>query len=104
MIFICFLIVLIINQRFGDGPEDELSLEANGDYTREIGYLRFADYNINVTQTMKIGNLLNNIWYQPEEIFPVSGNPEVRQHVFWVPAAKDYCAKAMNLEVDYSNQ
>ncbi|TYI17167.1 hypothetical protein ES332_A07G005100v1 [Gossypium tomentosum] len=31
-------------QRYGDGPEDELALESNGDYTREIGYLRFSDY------------------------------------------------------------
>ena len=32
-------------QRYGDGPEDELALESNGDYTKEIGYLEFSDYN-----------------------------------------------------------
>ncbi|KAI6681870.1 hypothetical protein NL676_035751 [Syzygium grande] len=32
------------SMRFGDGPNDKLSLESNGDYTRE-GYLAFANYN-----------------------------------------------------------
>ncbi|KAL3819013.1 hypothetical protein ACJIZ3_004918 [Penstemon smallii] len=72
-------------QRYGDGEEDLLSLEANGDYTREIGYIKFADYSTNVSD-----NLLNNVWYQPEEIFPVDGTPEERQHAFWVPVDSNY--------------
>ncbi|KAH0989822.1 hypothetical protein GBA52_001305 [Prunus armeniaca] len=31
-------------QRYGKGPQDELPLEANGDYTREFGYLNVANY------------------------------------------------------------
>nr|XP_043612029.1 bark storage protein A-like [Erigeron canadensis] len=81
-------------QRFGNGPDDELPLEANGDYTREIGYLNFADYS-----TISNGeNLLNNIWYQPEEIFPVDGVPEERQHAFWVPIDPTYFNLAKTLE------
>ncbi|XP_030448250.2 bark storage protein A-like [Syzygium oleosum] len=77
-------------QRFGDGPNDELSLESNGDYTREIGYLEFANYN-NVSQNgEEVANLLNRVWYQPEEVFPIDGVPEVRQHAFWVPVDQRY--------------
>ncbi|KAH6757640.1 hypothetical protein C2S51_038788 [Perilla frutescens var. frutescens] len=85
-------------QRYGDGPEDELSLEANGDYTRKIGYLNFANYATNVSNCSSNNNLLNNVWYQPEEIFPVDGTPEQRQHAFWVPANSDYLKLAKKLE------
>ncbi|WZZ24602.1 hypothetical protein YC2023_008003 [Brassica napus] len=71
-------------QRYGDGIDDELALEAGGDYTRDIGYLQFSKYN------NQSDNLLNRVWYQPEEIFPVTGTPEVREHVFWVPVDKSY--------------
>lgn len=27
-------------------------------------------------------NLWNNAWHQPEEVFPVDGIPEQRQHAF----------------------
>ncbi|XP_077210912.1 bark storage protein A-like isoform X2 [Tasmannia lanceolata] len=85
-------------QRYGDDPDDELTFESNGDYTRRIGYLHFSDYN-NVTENGKpLENLLNNVWYQPEEIFPVNGIPEVRQHAFWVPVDKHYLAVAEKLE------
>ncbi|KAG6498728.1 hypothetical protein ZIOFF_038450 [Zingiber officinale] len=80
-------------QRYGDGPNDELALEATGDYTRRIGYLNFSDYD-----AIKEGNLLNSVWYQPEEIFPVDGIPEVRQHAFWVSVNKNYYALSRNLE------
>ncbi|KAF7147623.1 hypothetical protein RHSIM_Rhsim03G0239700 [Rhododendron simsii] len=63
-------------QRYGDGPEDELSLESNGDYTRTIGYLEFSQYNNETGSEKSQDNLLNRIWYQPEEIFPVNGTPE----------------------------
>lgn len=83
-------------QRYGDGPSDELSLESNGDYTRQIGYLDFA--NFTTPSNHSSGNLLNNVWYQPEEVFPVNGTPEVRQHAFWVPVDEHYYQIAKSLE------
>ncbi|XP_076896096.1 bark storage protein A-like [Bidens hawaiensis] len=81
-------------QRYGQGPESELPLESNGDYTRDIGYLKFSDYNNDTT----IDNHLNNVWYQPEEVFPINTTPEVRQHVFWVPVDKHYFTLSKKLE------
>lgn len=80
-------------QRYGHGAENELALEAGGDYTREIGYIKFANYSI-----IKSDNILNNVWYQPEEIFPIDGTPEERQHVFWVPVDTHYFTLAKKLE------
>ncbi|OMO58190.1 hypothetical protein COLO4_34814 [Corchorus olitorius] len=86
-------------QRYGQGPEDELALESNGDYTRKIGYLKFSDYNNGTNCNNKSSdNLLNNVWYQPEEIFPVNGIPEQRQHAFWIPVNKHYFAIAERLQ------
>ncbi|KAK6129685.1 hypothetical protein DH2020_036551 [Rehmannia glutinosa] len=85
-------------QRYGLGPENELPLEGNGDYTREIGYIKFANYATNVSNCKYNDNLLNNIWYQPEEIFPVDGTPEERQHVFWVPVDDNYFQLSQKLE------
>ncbi|KAI3891793.1 hypothetical protein MKW92_003367 [Papaver armeniacum] len=89
-------------QRFGDGPNDELALESNGDYTRKYGYLKFSDYktqnNTKAKNSTASENLLNNVWYQPEEIFPVDGTPEVRQHAFWVPVDGKYYELAKKLE------
>lgn len=82
-------------QRFGHGPENELALEASGDYTREIGYIKIANYS-----TQNSDNLLNNIWFQPEEIFPIDGTPEERQHAFWVPVDPHYFKLAQKLEVN----
>ncbi|KAL5729158.1 hypothetical protein ACHQM5_002146 [Ranunculus cassubicifolius] len=82
-------------QRYGDGPSNQLALEATGDYTRDFGYLRFADYS---NSTKVDDNLLNNVWYQPEEIFPVNGIPETRQHAFWVPVDKNYFSVSKKLE------
>ncbi|KAL4317033.1 bark storage protein A [Arachis ipaensis] len=88
-------------QRFGDGPNDELALEVNGDYSRKYGYLKFSNYN-NYTKdsnySKPVRNLLNNVWYQAEEIFPVNGVPEVRQHAFWVPVHKKYYQIAKKLK------
>ncbi|RRT55949.1 hypothetical protein B296_00023704 [Ensete ventricosum] len=45
--------------------------------------------------------LMKNSWasmYQPKEIFPVHGVPEVRQHAFWVAVDKKYCAPSKQLE------
>ncbi|KAL4194040.1 hypothetical protein AMTRI_Chr05g57240 [Amborella trichopoda] len=87
-------------QRYGDGPEDELPLESNGDYTRKIGYLHFADYSIDDgNKTLNTSeNLLNNVWYQPEEVFPINGIPETRGHAFWVPVNSHYFALSNRLE------
>ncbi|TVU16921.1 hypothetical protein EJB05_32925 [Eragrostis curvula] len=81
-------------QRYGDGAEDELSLESNGDYTRKYGNLNFTDYNV----VDKNNNLLNSVWYQPEEVFPVTGTPEQRRHALWVPVDGRYYELAGKLE------
>ncbi|KAK9274178.1 hypothetical protein L1049_018992 [Liquidambar formosana] len=85
-------------QRYGQGPDDELALEEDGDYTREIGYLKFANYTANVTNCINYDNLLNNAWYQPEEIFPIDGTPEEREHIFWVPVDTRYFEISKRLE------
>ncbi|KAA8521812.1 hypothetical protein F0562_012485 [Nyssa sinensis] len=85
-------------QRYGDGPDDELALEVNGDYTREIGYIKFANFSSNVTNCDAHDNLLNNVWYQPEEVFPIDGTPEERQHAFWVPVDDHYFKISEKLE------
>ncbi|TKW11995.1 hypothetical protein SEVIR_5G008100v4 [Setaria viridis] len=85
-------------QRYGDGPANELPLEAAGDYTREFGFLNFSDYTVGKANPELSANTLNSIWYQPEEIFPVSGTPEQRQHAFWVPVSKRYYDLAGKLE------
>jgi len=38
------------------------------------------------------------VWYQPEEVFPINGIPEVRQHAFWVPVDEHYYQIAKILE------
>ncbi|KAK3001602.1 LOW QUALITY PROTEIN: hypothetical protein RJ639_021149 [Escallonia herrerae] len=85
-------------QRYGEEPNDELALESNGDYTRKIGYLRFSQYNNDTENRKPSDNLLNSVWYQPEEIFPVDGQPEIRQHAFLVPVTKQYFSVAQKLE------
>ncbi|XP_068652247.1 bark storage protein A isoform X2 [Aristolochia californica] len=86
-------------QRFGDGDEDELPYESSGDYTRKIGYIKFSNYSVVADENGKhVQNLLNNVWYQPEEIFPVNGIPEVRKHAFWVPVDEHYFAIARKVE------
>uniref|UniRef100_A0A7N2N475 Nucleoside phosphorylase domain-containing protein n=1 Tax=Quercus lobata TaxID=97700 RepID=A0A7N2N475_QUELO len=85
-------------QRYGQGPEDVLPLKSNGDYTREFGYLNFADYTVNVTDGSSYDNLLNNIWFQPEEVFPIDGTPEEREHAFWVSVDPLYFEISKQLE------
>ncbi|XP_028774031.1 bark storage protein A-like [Neltuma alba] len=87
-------------QRFGDGAEDELALEANGDYTRKLGDLKFSNFN---NYTKSVPNLLNRVWYQPEEVFPLNSIPELRQHAFWVPVNNTYfniAAKLKNVTLE----
>uniref|UniRef100_A0ACD5VZP5 Uncharacterized protein n=1 Tax=Avena sativa TaxID=4498 RepID=A0ACD5VZP5_AVESA len=85
-------------QRYGDGKDNELPLEAAGDYTREYGFLNFSDYTVGQGDPELAANELNSIWYQPEEVFPASGVPEDRQHAFWVRASERYYALAARLE------
>ncbi|GLJ53334.1 hypothetical protein SUGI_1137280 [Cryptomeria japonica] len=80
--------------RHGQGVNDELALESNGDYTRKIGHIHFANYSTEEG----VDNLLNNVWYNPDEIFPLSGTPEVRQHAFWVNVSETYYNLAEQLK------
>ncbi|KAF3783978.1 hypothetical protein EJ110_NYTH31188, partial [Nymphaea thermarum] len=75
---------------FGDGPDDQLPLESNGDYTRALGHLHFAGFNNNTENEGPPNNLLNSVWYQPEEVFPIDGTPEVSYHTFWIPVNRHY--------------
>ncbi|KAF5743252.1 bark storage protein A-like isoform X1 [Tripterygium wilfordii] len=85
-------------QRYGQGPENELALESNGDYTRTVGYIKFANYTTNITGGSSFDNSLNNVWYQPEEVFPIDGTPEDREHAFWVPVDSNYFSISKKLE------
>ncbi|GAA0150317.1 hypothetical protein LIER_09282 [Lithospermum erythrorhizon] len=85
-------------QRDGDGSDEPLALEVNGDYTRDIGYLEFDDYNTGFICVIKPFNLLNRVWFQPEEIFHIDGQSEVRQHALWIPADENYLAIAQKLK------
>ncbi|GJM91087.1 hypothetical protein PR202_ga07428 [Eleusine coracana subsp. coracana] len=60
-------------QRHGDGPANELPLEAAGDYTRELGFLNFSDHTVvghgpYPAEDLAAANTLNSIWYQPCDI------------------------------------
>ncbi|KAJ0031556.1 hypothetical protein Pint_13216 [Pistacia integerrima] len=61
-------------QRYGNGPDDELAFESDGDYTRSIGYLNLKKSS----QFMEL--------------------PEERQHLFWVPVDKHYFSVAKRLK------
>lgn len=90
-------------QRYGQGVEDELALEAQGDYSREYGNIRFADYTTNTSENSHPDNLLNYVWYQAEEVFPIDGTPEQRHHVFWIPVDPYYfniAKKLKNLKLE----
>ncbi|XP_026447745.1 bark storage protein A-like [Papaver somniferum] len=87
-------------QRYGYGPDDELAFEEEGYFSRDYGYLKFSDYYTNKTGGKDKGyscnNDLNNIWYQPEEIFHAG---ETKDSVFWVPTPYTYYETAKKLEV-----
>nr|XP_017221161.1 PREDICTED: bark storage protein A [Daucus carota subsp. sativus] len=85
-------------QRYGQGPNDELPLEVNEDYTRTVGYLKFSDFTNSTADGKFTDNYLNNVWYQPEEIFSKNGQPEERQHAYWVSVDPYYFSLAKNLE------
>ncbi|CAJ1973881.1 unnamed protein product [Sphenostylis stenocarpa] len=46
-------------QRYGLGPDDTLPLEDNGDYRRDIGYLKFADFTSNCDNKETVINVVN---------------------------------------------
>ncbi|XP_057862815.1 bark storage protein B isoform X2 [Cryptomeria japonica] len=79
---------------YGQGEDDELAWESNGDYTRDIGYIHFANYSTEES----CDNLLNNVWFNPDEIFPKNGIPEVREHAFWVNVSETYYNLAEQLQ------
>lgn len=91
----------IINrmQRYGDGLTTPLSLESDGDFTRSYGALQIGKYNVPPTNKPANASLLNNVWYQPEEVYAVTGTPEVRAHAFFVKVDKFYYGLAKNLSV-----
>ncbi|KAJ9559179.1 hypothetical protein OSB04_013793 [Centaurea solstitialis] len=80
-------------QRHGDGPENPLPFEGENGFTREIGYLKFGTYS-----TKGEDNLLNNVWYQKEEVYPVDGTPEQTQQAFWIPVDSNYFSLSKSLE------
>ncbi|CAM6123545.1 unnamed protein product [Calypogeia fissa] len=82
-------------QRFGDNLTTPLSLESSGDYTRAFGALQVGKYNVPLTKNAD--NLLHNIWFQPEEVYAVTGTPEVRAHAFFVKVDKHYYGLAEKL-------
>lgn len=82
-------------QRYGDGPENELPFEGEGGFTRDIGYLKIGTYST----TKGDDNLLNNVWYQAEEVYPVDGTPEKTQQAFWIPVDSKYLSLSKTLEV-----
>ncbi|KAJ4950159.1 hypothetical protein NE237_026991 [Protea cynaroides] len=89
-------------QRYGNGPDDELPLEDDGDFTREYGYLNFGDYTNKTKDDDSTDNFLNNIWYQPEEIFHSEGGPELKNTIFWVPVAQALFEFAKELEASHT--
>jgi hypothetical protein len=91
-------ITSFLPQRYGDGPDKELALESNGDYTRKLGTLNFTEYSVDKNARRSDGNLLDSVWYQPEEVFPANGTPEVRSHEFWVPVDGYYYNLSRKLE------
>ncbi|KAI3996023.1 hypothetical protein MKX01_037520 [Papaver californicum] len=90
-------------QKYGYGPDDELAFEKEGYFTKEYGYLKFADYTNKTVFKHKDyspDNYLNNIWYQPEEIFHDGGYypEEVKDSIFWTPIPFKYVELAKKLE------
>ncbi|XP_022633857.1 bark storage protein A-like, partial [Vigna radiata var. radiata] len=73
--------------------------EENGDFNTKFGYLEFAEYSNSTKDLNTDTNLLNKVWYQPEEIFPVNGIPEARHHIFWTRVDKTYFKIAGKLKV-----
>ncbi|KAL8259583.1 hypothetical protein R6Q59_027536 [Mikania micrantha] len=81
-------------QRYGDGPENSLPFEREGGFTREIGHLKFGTYSSNGDDD----NLLNNVWYQAEEVYPVDSTPEQTKQAFWIPVDSNYLSISKALE------
>ncbi|XP_043725568.1 uncharacterized protein LOC122672136 [Telopea speciosissima] len=89
--------------RYGDGPEDKLSLEEDGDFTREYGYLNFGNYTYKTKDDDSADNFLNNIWYQPEEIFHSEEDPDSKSKTFWVPVCQSIYEFTRELEASRTN-
>ncbi|PIM97728.1 Adenosylhomocysteine nucleosidase [Handroanthus impetiginosus] len=90
-------------QRFLDGPQNKLPLEDSGDFSRKLGYLKFADYAVYVLEGLdrpdaRLDNSLNNIWFQEERVYPFNSTLEERERIFWVPVNATYYEIANDLE------
>ncbi|KAF9615544.1 hypothetical protein IFM89_029791 [Coptis chinensis] len=83
-------------QKYGQGPNDALSSEEDGDFTRDYGYLNFADYTSSNDDTHN--NFLNNVWFQAEDVFHFDGAPESRDKAFWIPITQSFFEQAKKLE------
>ncbi|PKI76277.1 hypothetical protein CRG98_003388 [Punica granatum] len=80
------------------GQTTSYHLSQSGDFNRKIGALNISEYNEGSDNKDGKSNLLNNVWLQEEEIYPINGIPEQRQHVFWVPVDKHYFAVSEKLK------
>ncbi|XP_042518427.1 bark storage protein A-like isoform X2 [Macadamia integrifolia] len=85
-------------KRYGDRPEDKLSLEDDGEFTREYGYLNFGDYTNKTKDDDSADNFLNNIWYQAEENFNCEQDHASMSTIFWIPVAEALFEFAKELE------
>ncbi|KAL8499210.1 hypothetical protein ACS0TY_022256 [Phlomoides rotata] len=55
-------------QRYGNGPENELPLEPSGDYTREIGHIKIAEYSTKGVQLENCLNATECLSYHPKVV------------------------------------
>ncbi|KAG9456119.1 hypothetical protein H6P81_000627 [Aristolochia fimbriata] len=85
-------------QKYGAGPDAELPLESEGDFTRDYGFLNFGKFNNISDDDDYLENYLNNVWYQPEETYPVDGTPESCDRVFWAPVDRSLFELSKKLE------
>ncbi|KAL6006186.1 hypothetical protein ACLOJK_040232 [Asimina triloba] len=99
-------------QRYGGGPDEELPLESEGHFTRQIGSLNFSDFihhhgvdgggddgeGGDEGDEDEEDNFLNSIWFQPEEIFSINRTAESSDKVFWVAVNHVFMELAKKLE------
>eukprot|EP00249_Psilotum_nudum_P007596 c20686_g1_i1 orf=116-1177(+) len=78
-------------ERYGNGPNISLGFQG----INNSGNLHFGDYDVPVGNR---ANLLNNVLLLPEEVYSVSGVPEVAKQVFWVAANDHFFTTATKLK------
>ncbi|XP_006833371.2 bark storage protein A [Amborella trichopoda] len=72
-------------QRYGDGPQKS-SNQSSGKYCERPQYLHFAAFN----KPSSANNLLNNVWFEAEDVFPKIEKHKPDKQVFWIPAHHHY--------------